>query len=296
MVRADNPVKYKNMSVKKIKPTSNGVRNMTVVNYKEFLSTTKSNPYKALTKGLKNKSARNNQGRITMRFRGGGNKRLFRFIDFKFDKKDIPAKIESIEYDPFRTAFISLVVYRDGERRYILSWKGAKVGDEFIVSDETEIKTGNRMRLKNIPVGTFVYNVEIKPEGGAKLARSAGNSIEVSALDGKYVNLKMPSGEVRKVLADSFATIGEASNPSHKLVKIGKAGRARKMGKRPKVRGSAMNPVDHPYGGGEGRAGIGMRRLKTKWGKPAGKGQKTRRAKKYSDNLIVKKRNHKKRK
>ena len=269
---------------------------MTVVEYNKFLTSNKSKPHKALTKGKKNTSARNHSGRITSRFRGGGNKRLFREIDFKFDKKDIPAKIETIEYDPFRTAFISLVVYADGERRYILTPKNMKEGDTFVISEQAEITVGNRMKLKYIPVGTVVHNVEVKPEGGAKLARSAGSSVEVAALDGKYVHLKMPSKEVRKVLAEAFATIGEVSNSDHKLTNIGKAGRARHMGRRPKVRGSAMNPVDHPYGGGEGRGGVGMRRLKTKWGKPAGKGQKTRRPKKYSNALVVRHRNHKKRK
>ena len=276
------------MAIKRYKPTSNGVRNMTVVKYRDYLTTNR--PYKALTKGKKNNSGRNSFGRITTRFRGAGNKRKYRFIDFKLNKFDIPFRIETIEYDPYRTAFISLVVYRDGERRYIITPKNAKVGDEYIISENAEIKEGNRLKLKNIPVGTFVYNVEIKPGSGAKIARSAGSYVEVAAIDGNTVHLKMPSTEVRKVSAEGFATIGEASNPDHKLVKIGKAGRARHMGRRPKVRGSAMNPVDHPYGGGEGRAGIGRRRLVTKWGKPAGKGQKTRRAKKYSNSLIVRRR------
>jgi len=282
------------MAIKRYKPTSNGVRNMTVVKYKDYLTTDK--PFKALVKGKKNTSGRNAFGRLTSRFRGGGNKRNYRQIDFKFNKFDIPAKIETVEYDPYRSAFISLVVYRDGERRYIVSPKNAKVGDTFIVSEEADIKVGNRMKLKNIPVGTFVYLVEIQPGAGAKLARSAGNAIEVAALDGDKVHLKMPSSEVRKVSAESYATIGEASNPDHKLVNIGKAGRARHMGRRPKVRGSAMNPVDHPYGGGEGRQGIGMRRLKSKWGKPTGKGQKTRRPKKYSNDNIVRRRKVGKRK
>ncbi len=284
------------MAIKRYKPTSNGVRNMTVVKYKDFLTGKKNSPHKALTKGTKNTAARNNRGRITSRFRGGGNKRLYRTIDFKFDKRDIPATIETVEYDPFRSAFISLVVYADGERRYILSWKGAKAGDKFIVSDITDMKVGNRMKLKNIPVGTMVYNVEIKADGGAKLARSAGNSIEMAALDEDTVHLKMPSKEVRKVSANAFATIGEASNSDHRLVNIGKAGRSRQMRRRPRVRGSAMNPVDHPYGGGEGKAGVGLRRLKTKWGKPSGKGQKTRTPKKYSNSLIVRRRNYKKQK
>ena len=252
------------MAIKRLKPTSNGVRDMTVVRYRDYLSSNKNAPKKSLTSGKKNTGARNNRGRITTRFRGGGNKKNYRQIDFKFDKRDIPAKVETIEYDPFRTAFISLICYTDGERRYILTPKKIKVGDQIIVSEKADPKVGNRMALKNVPVGTFVHNVEIKPNGGAKLARSAGNAIEMAALDGDYVHLKMPSGEVRKVLAECYATIGEVSNSDHKLVKIGKAGRARHMGRRPKVRGSVMNPVDHPYGGGEGKAGVGRRRLVTK--------------------------------
>lgn len=250
------------MTIKKFKPASNASRDMTGINYRKVL--TKRKPHKALTKGKKNTSGRNSFGRITSRFRGGGNKRKFRTIDFKFDKKNIPAKIETIEYDPFRTAFISLVCYADGERRYILSVKDLKVGDKFIISDEAEFKIGNRMKLKNIPVGNIVHNVELKPEGGSKIARSAGSSLTVAALDENLVHLKMPSKEVRIVSAECFATLGEVSNSDHKLVKIGKAGRARHMGRRPRVRGSAMNAVDHPYGGGEGKAGVGMRRLKTK--------------------------------
>lgn len=276
------------MAIKRYKPTSNGVRNMTVVKYKDYLTTDK--PHKALVRGTKNTGGRNSFGRITSRFRGPGNKRNYRMIDFKYNKFDIPAKIETVEYDPFRTAFISLVVYRDGERRYILSPKNAKVDDTFIVSEEADIEIGNRMKLKNIPVGTVVYAVEIQPGAGAKLARSAGSSLEIAALDGDKVHLKMPSSEIRKVSAESYATIGEASNPDHKLVNIGKAGKARHMRRKPKVRGSAMNPVDHPYGGGEGKQGIGMRRLKTKWGKHSGKGQKTRRPKKYSNDNIVRRR------
>jgi len=276
------------MAIKRYKPTSNGVRNMTVVKYKDYLTT--DTPYKPLTRGGKSTGGRNAFGRITSRFRGGGVKRSYRMIDFKYDKFDVPATIETVEYDPYRTAFISLVVYRDGERRYILSPKNAKVGDTFVVSEEADIEVGNRMKLKNIPVGTVVYAVEIQPGAGAKLARSAGSSLQVAALDGDKVHLKMPSSEIRKVSAESYATIGEASNPDHKLVNIGKAGRARHMGRRPRVRGSAMNPVDHPYGGGEGKQGIGMRRLKTKWGKHSGKGQKTRKAKKYSNDNIVRRR------
>jgi len=267
---------------------------MTGINYKDYLTTDK--PLKSLTKGVKNTSGRNSFGRITSRWRGAGNKRNYRQIDFKFNKLDIPAKIVSIEYDPYRTAFISLVTYADGEKRYILSYKGAKVDDKFIVSEKAENKIGNRMMLKNIPVGTIIYNVELKKNSGAKLARSAGSYVELIAIDKGEAHLKMPSTEIRKVPDDSFATIGQASNDEHQLINIGKAGRSRKMGRRPKTRASVMNPVDHPYGGGEGKAGIGRRKLVTKWGKPSGKGQKTRNPNKYSNSLIVKRRKVGKRK
>jgi len=263
-------------ALKRYKGTSPGQRGMTVVPYKELLSTG-NNPKKSLTKGKKNNSGRNAHGRLTSRFRGGG-------------KKDIPAKFETIEYDPYRSSFISLVCYADGERRYVLTPKGIKVGDKMIVSEKADIESGNRVALKNVPVGTFVFAVETKPGVGARFARSAGNAIEVVAHDNGMVNLKMPSSEIRKVSEDCFATIGQASNEHHKLVTIGKAGRARKMGRRPRVRGSAMNPVDHPHGGGEGKAGRGRRRQVTKWGKPSGKGQKTRNPNKYSNNHIVKRR------
>lgn len=274
--------------MKKYKPTTPGTRGKTTVTYRGVLTTDK--PHKALTKGVKRAVGRNSAGRITTRHKGGGHKRLQRDVDFKFDKRDIPARIESVEYDPNRSAFISLAVYNDGEKRYVLTPKGVKKGATFVVSEKAPIKIGNRMRLKNIPVGTFVHNVELKPEGGAKIIRSAGNSAEVQGIDGGYVLLKMPSTEVRKVLENCFATIGEVSNDEHKLVTYGKAGRSRWKGIRPTVRGSAMNPVDHPYGGGEGRAGRGRRRAVSKWGKPTGIGQKTRRAKKYSNNLIVSRR------
>lgn len=261
---------------------------MTVVSHRESLTSSK--PAKSLTKGFRRGSGRNNQGKLTTRHKGGGHKRKFRDIDFVFNKHDIPAKIASLEYDPNRSGYIALVVYADGEKRYILAPKTAKVGQEFIVSEKAPIKPGNRTQLRNIPVGTFVYNVEIKPGQGGKLVRSAGNYAEVVAVEGDYVNLKMPSTEVRKVLGSSMATIGEVSNPEHRLRTIGKAGRSRWLGIRPTVRGSAMNPVDHPYGGGEGKTGRGLRRAKTKWGKPAGIGQKTRTPKKYSNKLIVSRR------
>ncbi len=276
------------MAIKKYKPTSAGRRHMSGINYREVL--TASEPYKALTKGRKRAKGRASSGRITVRHKGGGHKRLWREIDFKYNKKDIPAKLETIEYDPNRSAFIGIALYADGERRYIVVPKGMKVGDKFIVSETAKIELGNRLPLGKMPVGTFVYNIELKPGAGAKLARSAGNFAEVLAHDSGYTHLKMPSSEVRKVLSTAWATVGEASNDEHKLVVIGKAGRSRWMGIRPTVRGAAMNPVDHPHGGGEGKAGRGHRRQRTKWGKPAGKGQKTRKKKKYSNKLIVKRR------
>jgi large subunit ribosomal protein L2 len=261
---------------------------MTVVSHGKVLTASK--PEKSLTTGFKRGVGRNNKGRLTTRHKGGGHKRKYREIDFVLNKHDIPAKIVSVEYDPNRTAYIALVVYADGEKRYIIAPKTAKVGQTFTVSEKAPIKPGNRTYLRRIPVGTFVYNVEIKPGQGGKLVRSAGNYAEVVAVEGDYVNLKMPSSEVRKVLGTSMATIGEVSNAEHRLHSLGKAGRSRWLGIRPTVRGSAMNPVDHPYGGGEGRSGRGLRRAKSKWGKPTGIGQKTRTPKKYSNKLIVSRR------
>lgn len=230
---------------------------------------------------------RNGGGRITMRHRGGGHKKLFRDVDFSFNKKNIPAKIASIEYDPMRSAFIGIAVYRDGEKRYVIVPKNVTVGHTFIVSETAPLTTGNRLPLGKIPVGTFVYNVEVKPGDGAKLVRSAGNFAEVVAQDAGYTHLKMPSTEVRRIIDTAWASVGEVSNDEHRLINIGKAGRSRWMGIRPTVRGTAMNPVDHPHGGGEGKQGRGLRRAKTIWGKPSGKGQKTRRPKKYSNVFIV---------
>jgi large subunit ribosomal protein L2 len=258
--------------------------------YKELLSGDAKQKPKALIRGKKQAAGRNNQGRITMRHKGGGNKKALRLVDFKFDKRDIPGTVEAVQYDPLRTAFIALVVYKDGERRYVVAPKGMKKGDKMMTSEKAPIAIGNRLPLKKIPVGTLVYNVEIQPEGGAKIARSGGNFVELIANDLGYAYLKMPSSEVRKVPENSWASIGVASNDQHKLRKEGKAGRNRWMGIRPTVRGTAMNPVDHPHGGGEGRQGRGLRRQKTKWGKPAGKGQKTRTPKKYSNVFIVSRR------
>jgi large subunit ribosomal protein L2 len=270
--------------MKHYKPTTPSRRGMTTIDYKKFLTT--STPEKSLTIGSKKRAGRNNQGRITVRHQGGGNKKLYRLVDFVYDKKNIPAKIASVEYDPNRNAFISLAVYADGEKRYIISPKGAVMGDKFIVSEDAPLSRGNRLPLRRIPVGTFVYNVELKVGGGAKIARSAGNFVQVVANDAGYSQLKMPSSEVRKVPEACWATIGEVSNDEYKLTNWGKAGRSRWKGIRPTVRGSAMNPVDHPYGGGEGAQGRGTRRPKTAHGKITG-GHKTRTPKKYSNVHIV---------
>ncbi len=274
--------------MKTYKPTTPSKRHQTTVTYRNVI--TKSEPEKSLTHGFKRSVGRNNQGRITVRHKGGGHKRLYRDVDFMYNKHDIPAKITSIEYDPNRNAFISLVCYADGEKRYVVIPKSMKVGDSFIVGEKAPLTVGNRLPLKLIPVGTFVYNVEIKPGNGGKLARSAGTFGQVVANDNGYTNIKMPSTEVRKVSENCLACIGEVSNSEFKLQNIGKAGRSRWLGIRPTVRGTAMNPVDHPHGGGEGRQGRGLRRAKTMWGKPSGKGQKTRTPKKYSNMWIVSRR------
>jgi len=273
--------------IKKYKPTTPSRRHMTGISYRNVL--VKKKPEKSLTFGRKRAVGRNNQGRITMRHKGGGHKKLFRMVDFKYNKKDIPAKIKSIEYDPLRSGFIALAIYKDGEKRYVLAPARLKSGDDFIVSEKAELKTGNRLPLFKIPVGSQVYNVELKPNQGAKLGRSAGNYLEILAHDGKWSNLKMPSKEVRKVLSLCWANIGQVSNEEHGQITIGKAGRSRHLGIRPTVRGSAMNPVDHPYGGGEGRAKRGTKRPKDKWGNITG-GRKTRKKKKYSKKLILQKR------
>jgi large subunit ribosomal protein L2 len=282
------------MALKTYRPTTKSSRQMSRVNYRTLLSGHK--PHKALKSGGKRDVGRNSQGRITMRHRGGGHKQLYRAVDFKFDKKDIPAKIASIEYDPNRSAFIGIAVYRDGEKRYIVLPKTAKVGDEFIVSAKAPAKAGNRLPLGEMPVGVFIYNIEIKPGAGGVLVRSAGNFAEVVAQDSGYTHIKLPSTEIRKVIGTCWATVGEVSNDEHRLENWGKAGRSRWKGIRPRVRGSVMNPVDHPYGGGEGKQGRGRRRLVTLWGKPAGKGQKTRRPKKYSNVFILSRRKVGKRK
>ncbi len=260
---------------------------MTNIKYRDIL--TKTSPTKSLTHGFKRSVGRNSQGRITMRHKGGGHKRLYREIDFLYNKKEIPAKITSVEYDPNRSAFIGLAVYKDGEKRYVVLPKGVTPGASFIVSATAALETGNRLPLKAIPVGTFVYNIEIKPNGGSKIARGAGIFAQVVANADKYTNIKMPSGEVRKINEECYACIGTVSNEEHHLENYGKAGRSRWKGIRPTVRGTAMNPVDHPYGGGEGRQGRGTKRPKTMWGKVTG-GRKTRAPKKYSNVFIVSRR------
>ena len=247
---------------------------MTSLPYKELLSGDK--PTKSLLSSKKRQAGRNNAGRITTRHQGGGHKRRYRDVDFSYNKKDIPAKIETIEYDPYRTAFISIALYADGERRYVLAPKDVKVGDTFIVGENVPVKVGNRMPIGKIPSGTFIYNIELKVGAGARLARSAGNYAEIVAHDAGYAQVKLPSSEIRKVSDLCYASIGAVGNENSRLVNIGKAGRSRWLGIRPTVRGTAMNPVDHPHGGGEGKQGRGLRRAKSMWGKPTGKGQKTR--------------------
>lgn len=273
--------------MKSYKPVTPGRRGMTVVSYRSVLSSNRNTPVKQLTKGAQQTGGRNAHGRTTNFYQGSGNKRTYRHVDFVYDKKDVPAVVERIEYDPFRSGFIALVCYRDGERRYVLAPRELKVGSTFVVSENARAQVGNRLPLGKIPVGTFVYNVEVRPGAGARMVRSAGNYAEVVAHDGGYTQVRLPSSEVRRIISTAWASVGEVSNEEHHLVSIGKAGRARHMGLRPKTRGSARNAVDHPYGGGEGRAGRGHRRARTMQGRPTGKGQKTRRPKKYSNNFIV---------
>ncbi len=274
------------MSIKIYNPTSPGRRGMTSV---DFSILTKVRPEKSLTKGKKRTSARNNRGRITTRHQGGGHKKLYRLVDFKQDKYNIPGRVASIEYDPNRTAFIALIIYKDGEKRYILAPRDIKVGDMIITSDNAPLQIGNRLMLRNIPVGTFVHNVELFPGKGGQLARSAGSSIQVMAQEGGYTHLLLSSSEVRRVPDAGYASIGALSNAEWNTITIGKAGRSRWLGIRPTVRASAMNPRDHKYGGGEGRAQRGTRRPKTKWGQITG-GRKTRKKNKRSNVFIVKRR------
>jgi len=277
--------------MKTFRPITPGRRQMTKADESQL--TKKVRPLKSLLKIKKAKAGRS-KGRITVRHRGGGHKKKYRIIDFKgSDKLGISAKVVSIEYDPNRSSFVALVVYKDGEKRYVLAPQELKVGDEIITAEKTSLKPGNRMFLKNIPVGTFVYNVELIPGQGGKIARSAGNSVQVMAIEGGYAHLTLPSGEVRMVPENSMASIGVLSYPEHAFEVLGKAGRKRWLGIRPPVPGPAMNPPDHPHGGGEGRAPVGLRRgPKTPWGKQAF-GVKTRKRKKYSDKFIISRRKKK---
>ena len=274
------------MAIKTYKPMTNGTRGMSKLVNTEITTST---PEKSLVVTLKKNGGRNNQGKITLRHRGGGAKRKYRIIDFKRDKDGVVGTVATIEYDPNRTANIALINYADGEKRYIIAPKGLKVGDKIESGVQTDIKVGNSLELGNIPEGTVVHNVEMKPGKGGQIARSAGNSVQILGKEGKYTLLRLASGEVRKVLSVCRATIGEVGNADHELVNIGKAGRKRHMGIKPTVRGSVMNPNDHPHGGGEGRAPIGRKGPVTPWGKPA-LGYKTRDKKKASDKLIVRRR------
>ena len=277
------------MAVRKYKPTSNGRRNMSVLTFDEITTDT---PEKSLLAPKKEKAGRNNTGRITVRHQGGGVKQKYRIIDFKRNKDGIPATVKSIEYDPNRSANIALLVYADGEKRYILAPKGLTVGTKVVSGADADIKPGNALPIVNIPVGSLIHNIELHPGKGGQLARSAGVSAQILGREGRYVLVRLGSGEVRKILATCKATIGEVGNESHELVRIGKAGRARHMGLRPEVRGSVMNPCDHPHGGGEGKCPVGRPSPMTPWGKPA-LGLKTRKHKKASNKLIVRRRNDK---
>lgn len=280
--------------MKYYKPTTPGRRGMTSVDYSAL---TGNKPAKKLTKKLVKKSGRGYRGRITVRHKGGGHKRKYRLIDFKrCDKLDIPAKVASLEYDPNRSCFIALLNYSDGEKRYILAPQGMKVGDKVICQEKAEMKIGNRMQLKNILPGSFVYNIELLPGQGGRIVRAAGSAAQIMAHENNYTHLKLPSGEVRMVRESCFASFGQIGNLEHNATVIGKAGRSRWMGRRPTVRGSAMNASDHPHGGGENRQSIGLRKgPKTPWGKLAF-GVKTRKGKKASNKLILKRRSKKKRK
>ena len=273
------------MALKKFKPTSPGRRTMTVSTFEEITST---EPEKSLLKPIKRNAGRNAQGKLTIRHQGGGHKKMYRVIDFKRNKDGIPAKVATIEYDPNRSARIALLHYVDGEKTYILAPNGIKVGDTIISGPEADIKTGNNLPLRNIPVGTQVHNIELKPLKGAQIVRSAGGSAQLMAKEGDYATLRLPSGEMRMVHIECKATIGQVGNLDHENISIGKAGRSRWMGERPTVRGVVMNPVDHPHGGGEGRSPIGRNPV-TPWGKPA-LGAKTRKKKNPTDKMIVKRR------
>ena len=274
------------MAIKKYKPTTNGRRNMTSSDFAEITTST---PEKSLLQPLKNNAGRNNNGRITVRHQGGGHKRQYRVIDFKRNKDNVAAVVKTIEYDPNRSANIALVHYEDGVKAYILAPKGLEVGMRLVSGPEADIKVGNALPLENIPVGTVIHNIEMEPGKGGQLIRSAGTSAQVLGKEGKYVLIRLNSGEVRMILATCRATIGSVGNEQHELINIGKAGRSRWMRKRPTVRGSVMNPNDHPHGGGEGKTPIGRKAPVSPWGQPA-IGYKTRNKKAKSDKLIVRRR------
>ena len=276
------------MAIKNFKPTTNARRKMSTLVNEEITTST---PEKSLLVSLGKNGGRNNQGKITVRHHGGGVKRKYRIIDFKRNKRDIVGHVATIEYDPNRSANIALINYLDGEKRYIIAPKDLKVGMEVVAGENADIKVGNALPLKNIPVGTVIHNVELKPGKGAELVRSAGSSAQILGREGNYVMIRLSSGEQRKVLGTCYATVGTVGNEDYELVKLGKAGRTRHMGIKPTVRGSVMNPNDHPHGGGEGRAPVGRSGPVTPWGKPA-LGYKTRK-KKASDKLIVRRRNGK---
>ena len=274
------------MAIKKYKPTTNGRRNMTSLDFAEI---TTNKPEKSLLAPIKRKAGRNNQGKITVRHHGGGHKKQYRIIDFKRIKDGIPAKVATIEYDPNRSANIALIHYADGAKAYILAPKGLEVGQTIVSGPDADIKAGNALPLANIPMGTTIHNIELKPGKGGQLVRSAGTSAQVLGREDKYVIVRLQSGEVRLILATCRATIGQVGNEQHELVNIGKAGRSRWLGKRPTVRGSVMNPNDHPHGGGEGRSPIGRKSPMTPWGKPT-LGFKTRKKKNKSDKFIIRSR------
>lgn len=274
------------MAIRKYKPTSAGLRSMSVLSYDEL---TKKAPEKSLTAPLKKSGGRNNTGRTTSRFRGGGNKRKYRIIDFKRDKENVPGKVAAIEYDPNRTANIALIHYVDGEKRYILAPNGLKIGDMIEAGENADIMVGNALQLKDIPVGTTIHNIEMKPGKGGQLVRTAGAEAQLAGKEGKYGIVRLPSGEIRRLDIRCKATIGQVGNLEHELITLGKAGKTRYAGKRPHVRGSAMNPVDHPHGGGEGRAPVGRPQPMTPWGKKS-RGVKTRDIKKKSNNDIIRRR------
>ena len=278
------------MGIRKYKPTTNGRRNMTTSDFAEI---TTNKPEKSLLQPTKRKGGRNNQGKITVRHHGGGHKRQYRVIDFKRNKDGIPGRVATIEYDPNRSANIALIHYADGEKRYILAPKGIEVGTQIMSGVEADIKAGNALPLSNIPMGSTIHNIELKPGGGGQLVRSAGTSAQVLGKEGKYVTVRLQSGEVRMILATCRATIGAVGNEQHELINIGKAGRNRWKGNRPTVRGSVMNPNDHPHGGGEGKAPIGRPSPMSPWGKPT-LGKKTRKGHNRSDKLIVRRRKTKK--